>query len=793
MHPNHQAALRYAAAGIKIIPCYYDPNTGKKPPIHHQDHFQRASCDPLILDAWFNTPKGGWQMPGVFVKNEHVLIGLPTGAHSGFDVFDIDVKQDIDGHLTIPGWERVALVIATTPTGGHHLYYRHVPKLRLKNEAGQVIYQNKKVILPGVDVRTTGGYVILPGSPLPDGRAYTWHTGDIVTKEGKRNELLTEPALELICLKTLEGVEDQKQRSRRKQRLETVEGSDHYEQRALTWVGRLAADVAEAAAGTRDETLKDKLFAAGPCVHQGLVTEEDVVAVFWAAVQSCGLDRDGVTHAVLDKKVRDALHASKGRSLPSHLQQRDWLEEMNKQHFFIENDGDKSWVAEWVWDTNKKNRMLSLQRKNDFFDRYANKRVKVGDETVTLGKAWFESPNRRQYHSVFFDPGAPHEQAVDEEGKVTRLNLWRGLALEPREGSWNRLLGHIYRVIARKDPIIFRYAVRWSAWCILNPGKPAGTAVVLRGGQGVGKGLFARALVRVFGPHGMQVTRADDLVGKFNEHLRDCCFLFADEAVSPRDIAAASQLKALITEEELSFRGLFKKAVKGKNVVKVIMASNEAHVTHVEPDDRRNAVFECELKHEEILNGRFKTRGEYFDWLYKQLTDEGYAAMLHDLQHLDLPKDWHPRDEVPETEAREEQKDFTRNAYVDLLEEYLTGKEGLLPLLEVIKLIGIKHDQLSGRHKNWIGQAMRELGWQRKRLRLAEDGEGKGTPSRVYARGTSAKLLTAQDLREEHAARMTVIQAQLEREREAQVNANAVNADRVLGIFDQPEGKEMLQ
>lgn len=120
-HPNHVAALRLAAAGIKIIPCYYDPRTGKKPPIHHKDHIKQATADPTIIDGWFNTPNGGWQIGSLFVKNEHVLIGLPTGATNGIDVVDIDVKNEVDGHLTVPGWEKLATVLVETPTGGHHL------------------------------------------------------------------------------------------------------------------------------------------------------------------------------------------------------------------------------------------------------------------------------------------------------------------------------------------------------------------------------------------------------------------------------------------------------------------------------------------------------------------------------------------------------------------------------------------------------------------------------------------------------------------------------------------------
>ena len=79
-----------------------------------------------------------------------------------------------------------------------------------------------------------------------------------------------------------------------------------------------------------------------------------------------------------------------------------------------------------------------------------------------------------------------------------------------------------------------------------HPNRPAEVAVVLRGGKGSGKGIFGRWLRRMFGQHGMQVTNSSHLVGKFNLHLRDCIFLFADEAFYAGDKQHESVLLSLI-------------------------------------------------------------------------------------------------------------------------------------------------------------------------------------------------------------------------------------------------------
>ena len=67
----------------------------------------------------------------------------------------------------------------------------------------------------------------------------------------------------------------------------------------------------------------------------------------------------------------------------------------------------------------------------------------------------------------------------------------------------------------------------------------------------MGKGTLGNALVRIFGQHATHISSVDHLAGRFNAHLRDACFLFADEAWWPGDKSAEGTLKRLITEPTL--------------------------------------------------------------------------------------------------------------------------------------------------------------------------------------------------------------------------------------------------
>ncbi|WP_369028652.1 bifunctional DNA primase/polymerase, partial [Nocardia farcinica] len=63
-----------------------------------------------------------------------------------------------DHHRPLP----VPTYTVTTPSGGMHLYYAVPPAPRLRNSCGRLV--------PRIDSRGHGGYVVAAGSALPHGR-----------------------------------------------------------------------------------------------------------------------------------------------------------------------------------------------------------------------------------------------------------------------------------------------------------------------------------------------------------------------------------------------------------------------------------------------------------------------------------------------------------------------------------------------------------------------------------------------------------------------------------------------
>jgi putative DNA primase/helicase len=126
------------------------PVKGKIPAI--KDWQKLACSDPQKLTELFKIP--------------HTGIGLATGQISGITVIDIDVKNGVNGFVTLDrlGIVMPATVCVLTPSGGRQYYFKYNEHVRNKVSA---ISKDS-----GIDIRNDGGLVIMPPSVYPTGGIY---------------------------------------------------------------------------------------------------------------------------------------------------------------------------------------------------------------------------------------------------------------------------------------------------------------------------------------------------------------------------------------------------------------------------------------------------------------------------------------------------------------------------------------------------------------------------------------------------------------------------------------------
>lgn len=99
-----------------------------------------------------------------FEKNRNANIGLRTGAESWLAVLDADVKNRARGFESLASLgELPPTLTVITPSGGRHYYFLY-PEGGLRSKNG---------ILPGLDLKCDGGYVLAAGSSI-DGKVYEY-------------------------------------------------------------------------------------------------------------------------------------------------------------------------------------------------------------------------------------------------------------------------------------------------------------------------------------------------------------------------------------------------------------------------------------------------------------------------------------------------------------------------------------------------------------------------------------------------------------------------------------------
>lgn len=154
---NLELALGYARGGIPVFPC----DDRKRPLASHGHH--DATTDLVTIRRWSRR----WPS---------ALVGIPTGPDSGIWVLDVDGeagRSSLNALLARLNVDRIADLtpcVARTAGAGLHLYFRLQSGERPRNRA--------RDIGAGLDTRglrsdgMSAGYVIAPGSTLPDGRRY---------------------------------------------------------------------------------------------------------------------------------------------------------------------------------------------------------------------------------------------------------------------------------------------------------------------------------------------------------------------------------------------------------------------------------------------------------------------------------------------------------------------------------------------------------------------------------------------------------------------------------------------
>lgn len=142
-----ESALQYHNLGFNVIPVNQD-----KRPLIKWETYQKQKSTKEEIENWF-------------LKFKDPNIGLVTGEISDLLVIDTDTPasiQEVQDFLP----ENLVTPIQRTPHGGKHFFFKH-----------QQGFSNRARLVPGTDIRTTGGYIVVDPSTNGNGLTWKWIEG----------------------------------------------------------------------------------------------------------------------------------------------------------------------------------------------------------------------------------------------------------------------------------------------------------------------------------------------------------------------------------------------------------------------------------------------------------------------------------------------------------------------------------------------------------------------------------------------------------------------------------------
>lgn len=176
------------------------------------------------------------------------------------------------------------------------------------------------------------------------------------------------------------------------------------------------------------------------------------------------------------------------------------------------------------------------------------------------------------------------EQWVNRYQKTEYLKNWSKRATIPT------LIEKLIQHVVNYDGVVYARLINWLA-CIIQTRRQTGTAWVLHGTQGTGKGiLFNKLLLPILGEDFVFRTKLDSFEQEFNGYMEHSLLILVDETqISDlnRSSKAMAAIKQYITDSSVSIRRMRTDPYIVKNVSSFIFNSNKHDPIQIDPTDRR--------------------------------------------------------------------------------------------------------------------------------------------------------------------------------------------------------------
>lgn len=267
-------------------------------------------------------------------------------------------------------------------------------------------------------------------------------------------------------------------------------------------------------------------------------------------------------------------------------------------------DGKNSYTIDWEENTvDKLTKMLRVHSNLVACDKFSN--------ALQLAAITWLKDQRNLFNGTIFVP----DDSLRSVGKFNMFQGWTWSEFELGEAyeqcnkdDLSLLEKFIYYVLCNGDAetrnylyAIFQTKERWPYWKIDN-------YVIIKGPQGIGKGLFIECLMLQFGPHGLELVNLRTKYSKYNSLEKQKLVFYYSEWEFARNEAEQRVYNSHITNSKLQFDQKWKQPNNEQNyrLYLCTMDNKEYAKQCVHNINRRDSLIYTSLEHGDLAQEAIK-------------------------------------------------------------------------------------------------------------------------------------------------------------------------------------------
>lgn len=605
LSPMGREAVKLAGRGWFVFPLV--ALTANQP--RFKSWGTRASNDPVAVESW-------WR------KWPDDNIGVACGP-SGLTVVDLDQKKGKDGRSSLDDLELDHGLLPTTltsrtPTGGTHIY--------LLGSTSNTVEKIGK----GVDTRSAsasgqGGYVLAPPSVRAEGD-YAWlddnavadipaWLSDLIGRDSERTVEKT-AAVDLDQEHNLEWARGYLAEDARP----AVEGSGG--DRTTLQIAMVLSDKGVSKEAALDLMLEHYNPRCEPPWEPEELRKKIANAYAYNSINAPGSD------------TAEADFAGEAPEIPGYTLPKDAKGERKAPE-------PKGLMGKWVWVAAPK----WFVRRSDGFrldEKSFNSMFNYMSPKGNLSEEIFKTKHTmRKFDGFCFRPGR-------DEFQGRMYNLWRTSGVKPANSGGEWLEEHVRFMLPVREEA--DALLDYLAWMVQRPTEKMTFAVLLQGGQGIGKSWLGRLMETILGAHNTSRPTNEQLHSDFNSWASGAQLVVIEELMTAGRRDTANKLKTLITDPTVTVNEKHKHPYTIENGMNFLIFTNYGDPIPLDNDDRRYMVFASPTKKKEGDEGF-----DYYTRLHAKLHGEGPSQAMGYLMRRDLEA-FNGKGPAPFTEGKEQMR-----------------------------------------------------------------------------------------------------------------------------------------